>query len=191
MRPLENGDDVPGRLEELELTVGKLMQDRTEFGSSTPAREEGGDRGGGVAAVDPKPGPWWWEALDAADQAHLWRELRAFVAMLGRRYFSDVASGKQLPLCWYRHPVAVEMLTALMVAHRSVYFDQEHPTQELMQFHEWWLWPTLDRFEQLKIFTSCQTGGHRPRRTYGPLAGHEDSEDFDAFVRTQTQADAT
>lgn len=187
MTPLEN-DDVPGRLEELELTVEKLMQDRTEFGPSTSARDEGDDHGGVAAAVDPKPGPWLWESLDAAGQAHLWRELRAFVEMLGRRYLSDVSSGKQLPMCWYRHPVAVEMLTALMVAHWSVYFDEEEATQGLMQWHEWWLWPTLDRFERLKIFTSCHSG-HQARRVYGPLAG-SDIEDFDGFVREQTREDA-
>lgn len=178
-------DDLGGRVEVLEEVVAGLMQTLPPAPEASAPPVDAGAGGGGQAAA-PVPGPWWWEGLDGVDRAALWEELRVFVAFLSRRYLSGVKTQLRVPMCWYRHSVAVEMLTALMVAHRSVYFDDTEPGSRLMEWHEWWLWPTLDRFHLLGIFSSCQQT-HHDRRMYGDLAG-TDVASFDAFVRGEVEA---
>ncbi|MEU2004668.1 DUF4913 domain-containing protein [Rhodococcus sp. NPDC019627] len=82
-----------------------------------------------------------WADLDGEQAAELWAELIAWVGWFRRRY-AVAGSDAVIPPCWFRHPVAVEELTALMVAHQSAYTLDE-PGSELAAFHVQWLWPTL------------------------------------------------
>ena len=61
----------------------------------------------------------WREIEDRIHALNLWRTLREWVDWLNVRYFSTGIF--QILPCWYRHPAAVEELTALWAAWMSVY----------------------------------------------------------------------
>ena len=94
-----------------------------------------------------------WEDLDGEQAAELWAELIAWVSWFRRRY-SVTGSDAVIPPCWYRHPVAVEELTALMVSHQSAYTLDE-PGSELSAFHVQWLWPTLRDLAERAGYKRC------------------------------------
>lgn len=71
------------------------------------------------SAEHPVPSRWSWHHLSEQDRARLWAELPSFVDWLIERYQPDGSA--RIPACWYLHPVAVEELTALMVAWRYAY----------------------------------------------------------------------
>ncbi len=84
--------------------------------------------------------------------------LYEWVSWLEDRYLRNLfpVSGiiPEVPADWYRHPVAVEMLTALMVSHAAAYRKKAAPPSfALVEWHERCLWPTLARMESLKLFT--------------------------------------
>ncbi|NMM90655.1 hypothetical protein B2J88_41065 [Rhodococcus sp. SRB_17] len=90
---------------------------------------------------DIPPRGYQWATLDGAEAAELWAELIDWVSWFRRRY-AATGSDAVIPPCWFRHPVAVEELTGLMVAHQSAYSEAK-PGSELAAFHVQWLWPTL------------------------------------------------
>ncbi|MCM3662527.1 hypothetical protein M3148_16235 [Georgenia satyanarayanai] len=113
-------------------------------------------------------GPWWWQTLGREEAARLWQDLAEFVTYLSGRYLSGLPAEYRVAACWYRHPVAVELLTALMVAHTGAYRDPgSEPGPGLVDFHERSLWPTLERLRHLRLFSSCQDG-HTDRLSTAP-----------------------
>ncbi|AGT95324.1 hypothetical protein BS297_30715 [Rhodococcus erythropolis] len=94
-----------------------------------------------------------WKDLDGEQAAELWAELIAWVSWFRRRY-SVTGSDAVIPPCWYRHPVAVEELTALMVSHQSAYTLDE-PGSELSAFHVQWLWLTLRGLAERAGYKRC------------------------------------
>jgi hypothetical protein len=83
-----------------------------------------------------------------------------------------------IPPCWFLHPVAVEELTALMVAWKAAYSQkQTAPSDSPVNWHDRWLWPTLHR---LNVQLACGTNGgtHTPSRP-GPLP---DEASFTSFL---------
>ena len=117
---------------------------------------------------------WSWAHLDADAAAQLWDELVDFVCWLDDRYLRH-QSGPSLRLkaCWYRHPVAVEELTALLAAWQAVYCppgdDPEtepvnnSPSGALVRWHEY-LWTTLQRLRDYAGWNECEPAtGHRER----------------------------
>lgn len=144
--------------------------------------------------------PWSWEVLDAEAAAQLWTQLAEFVAFLSGRYLRHLpaqpVAGARLatvPGCWYRHPVAVELLTALMVAHEGAYGDPgAEPGPQLVDFHERSLWPTLERLHSLGVFKGC-TDGHPEQKverwSTETSTGWEPDDEFAAFVGDATAAD--
>ena len=128
----------------------------------------------------PQDGPWAWAALGAHRRRELLVQLRDWVDWLITRY--DLRAETQtIPPCWHRHPVAVEELTALMVAWQSAYSaDEAAPSDALIAWHDRWLWPTLHRLnEQLRVWAKCTGGTHQPARP-GPRV--TDDADFAAFL---------
>lgn len=126
-------------------------------------------------------GPWWWEQLTPEQSAQLWVDLGEFVAYLSRRYLVHAPGEYRLPPCWWRHPIAVEHLTALMVAHIGAYRDPDAtPGPALIDFHERSLWPTLERLRSLRVFSACQDGGHVERR--GSAVPWEPDAEYAAHV---------
>ncbi len=109
-------------------------------------------------------GRWAWRYLTPAKQEALLAELTDWVTWLSDRY--QLASSRhQIPPCWAEHPVAVEELTALMVAWKAAYTTPSRgPSDDPIAWHDRWLWPCLTRLnEQLHIWNTCRGGGHRTR----------------------------
>lgn len=99
-------------------------------------------------------GPWSWRTLDQETAKELWMELYDWVNWLRDRYLVNLA-GETYRLIndWYKHPVAVELLTALMVSHQSVYRrTRAAPSFDLVEWHERCLWPTFARMKDLALF---------------------------------------
>lgn len=130
---------------------------------------------------------WSWATLGDEERAWLWQELAQFVAYLEDRYLIHLDKQKwQIPSCWYLHPVAVEELTALMVAHKATYGPQaSKPSPQLVEFHERSLWPTLSRLYELKVYTACtKDAGHQDDTAYRRRPWSPD-EDFNDFLKTE------
>lgn len=125
-----------------------------ELATSTPATAAAADVEASTQEepeVQPPARPWLWRDLNSQQELELWTELGDFVDYLAHRYAAAQMTYR-LSHCWYRHPIAVEELTALMVAHTYAYGVQE-PTTLLVEFHERSLWPTLRRVHEL--LNSC------------------------------------
>lgn len=115
-------------------------------------------------AAESLEGPWAWRHLTDAQREALIGELDEWVNWLRDRYQLG-ATRHQIPGCWAQHPVAVEELTALMVAWKSVYTGQSRgPSEGLIAWHDRWLWPCLSRLnEQLQVWNACRAGRHGDR----------------------------
>ncbi|TFC13246.1 hypothetical protein E3O19_12300 [Cryobacterium algoritolerans] len=112
-------------------------------------------------------GPYYWEALPHDQAVKLWNELGKFVAWRDSRYLTNLADPSyRLPGCWYRHPIAVEELTALMVAHRAAYDTRSaKASTALVDWHHRALWPTLDSLKLRAGMAGCRDRGeHREPR---------------------------
>ena len=164
--------DLTGRVGTVEEVVAGLVDTLTARGGASP---------------------WAWEALDLEAATELWTQLAEFVTFLTERYLRHLpaapVSGAKLatvPGCWYRHPVAVELLTALMVAHEGAYGDPgAEPGPQLVDYHERSLWPTLERLHSLGIFKGCADGHPSEkveRWSTEATTGWQPDDDFAAFV---------
>lgn len=103
-------------------------------------------------------GPWSWAGVDADRRVALAGELAAFVEYLAARYLRHL-SAEAYPLAprWFENPVAVEILTGVMVAHQAAYTDyRTEPSRDLADWHEHILWPALDRIKALRLFPDGQ-----------------------------------
>jgi len=123
----------------------------------------------------PADGPWAWRALGPSRRRELLSQLREWVDWLITRYELR-AEAQTIPPCWYRHPGAVEELTALMVAWQAAYSqDESAPSDALINWHDRWLWPALHRLNvQLRVWPKCTGGTHEPARPRPPLTGETD-----------------
>ncbi len=128
----------------------------------------------------PAEGPWAWRTLGPSRRRELLSQLREWVDWLITRYELR-AEAQTIPPCWYRHPVAVEELTALMVAWQAAYTaDEGAPSDALINWHDRWLWAALHRLNvQLRVWPKCTGGTHEPPRPRLPLT---DVTDFTSFL---------
>ncbi|MBO1741022.1 hypothetical protein [Leifsonia sp. TF02-11] len=129
-------------------------------------------------------GPWSWRTLDQDAAKELWAELYDWVNWLRDRYLVHLSGDDTYRLLndWYKHPVAVEMLTALMVSHQYVYRrTRAAPSFDLVEWHERCLWPTFQRMRALNLFpTSHATDA--PWTPADPLPRTPDDDNFAEFV---------
>jgi hypothetical protein len=127
-------------------------------------------------------GPWAWRALPPDRRYELLTQLRDWVDWLIDRY--DLRGEHcTIPPCWYAHPVAVEELTALMVAWQAAYTPEDPtPSDALVNWHDRWLWPTLHRLNtQLALWRKCTAGTHQALRARPPIT------DPDGFLKHLNQ----
>lgn len=121
---------------------------------------------------------WAWQDLTLEQTRERFQTLREWVDWLVVRY--ALTESTRVPPCWYQHPVAVEELTALWSAWLAAYRTTKHPTQELINWHDRWLWPCLTRLNgPLRVFSGCQNGEHVDRAVAGVRV---DSDRFDTFL---------
>lgn len=130
-------------------------------------------------------GPWTWRTLRGANRSDLWAELHEFVGWLQERYLRFLGSEVYpLPPTWFESPVAVELLTALMVSHRAAYSTaQVEPSFALVEWHERCLFPTLERLRDVKVFHNNAV--RTPSRSVGTDDGR-----FAAFLDEDLRAHA-
>jgi Domain of unknown function (DUF4913) len=78
-----------------------------------------------------RPSAYSWADLDAPAATNAWAELRSWVDTILVVRYPHTATGKNARLvcsCWYRHPYAVEEITALYVAWLHAYRDPTAPS---------------------------------------------------------------
>lgn len=105
----------------------------------------------------PAGGPWFWKELNPEQRRELWVELGEFVTWLQNRILCHWSNteGSVAP-CWYLHPDAVELLTALMVAHKAAYrAKSKKPSFELSEWFTRALWPTMEALGRRSTFKNC------------------------------------
>lgn len=136
----------------------------------------------------PAGGPWFWEELNPEQRKELWAELDGFVVWLQNRILRHWSNSEGwIPVCWYRHPDAVEMLTALMVAHKAAYRGKsKKPSFELTEWFSRGLWPTMETFKQRSTFKYCLEEQRHVDTTNQGLELRTESDDFTAFVEEET-----
>lgn len=125
--------------------------------------EETVDQLAGQSENTSAPGRWTWCYLSAADAETLMVELADWVEWLVDRYqlYEDRHA---IEACWAEHPVAVEELTALMVAWKAEFgAEVRKPSAGPISWHANWLWPTLERVNIVSGTRSCRTNGHRDK----------------------------
>lgn len=111
-------------------------------------------------------GPWHYGKLSPDKRRALYLELGGWVTWLEGRYLVNLpSSGYELPACWFRHPVAVELLTALMVAHRSAYSTKAVlPSFTLVEWHVRALEPVFVLLRGMQVFQRCAAEHVEPTR---------------------------
>ncbi|MCL2849029.1 MAG: hypothetical protein FWE61_03150 [Micrococcales bacterium] len=116
------------------------------------------------------PGVWQWWTLRGKPREALWWALHEWVQMYNARY-GYAREERTIPPCWPQHPVAVEELTAQMVAWWAAH-QATTPTTALREFHEH-LYPAIDRLRDPRIgggFDRCSATVHQVENTVVPVA---------------------
>lgn len=142
-------DSFEDRLSNLEDVVADLVD-------PSPAGEDG-------AELPPAAGTDWtrtWEDVARRDPeacAARWAELGEWVEWLDRAILQWQSSKEwRIAPCWWKHPVAVEQLTALMLAHRTALANPD--SFDLMHwFTTEGLWATMRDFKAMDTFGNCHT----------------------------------
>lgn len=144
-------------------------------------------------SASPAGGPWYWADLNPEQARELWTELDGFVVWLQNRILRHSSnSAGWIPACWYRHPDAVELLTALMVAHKAAYRSKNtKPGFELTEWFTRALWPTMDSLAQRMTFKNCMEGQEHFDATSPGLQLSTASADFTAFLNQEITAQET
>jgi hypothetical protein len=114
-------------------------------------------------------GPYYWAALDPDEAVKLWDELGKFVTWLDGRYITNLADPSyRLPDCWYRHPIAIEELTGLMVSHRAAYDTRSAKASSArVDWHQRALWPALDSLKDTPEWLAAATAANTANPTPG------------------------
>jgi hypothetical protein len=98
----------------------------------------------------PKRGPIDWMRLSGDERLAVWEGLAVFVESLVHRYNLQL---EILP-CWWRHPDAVEELTALWQIRQNVFGERDDPTASYQWQNQ--LYNSRERLSAL--FMSCREG---------------------------------
>lgn len=185
------------RILALEQIVAPMFRAWTERDDDDAGPAVGTAAAVDATAEDDNGGPWHWEkATDERRQA-LAAELSGFVAHLADRYLRHL-SAEQYPLAprWFENPVAVEILTGVMVAHQAAYTDYKtEPSRDLADWHEHILWPALERIKALKLFPDGrlklrERSVELDAEARAFLAGELDTADGDRSGATVSAAEA-
>ncbi|MFL6100813.1 MAG: hypothetical protein ACJ71T_12765 [Actinomycetales bacterium] len=105
---------------------------------------------------EPHQGYWTWRFLDDKAASALLDELREWVDWLIERYelFDDRHA---IEPCWAEHTVAVEELTALMIAWKAEFGSTaRRASAGPIAWHANWLWSTLQRVHDSPSIRGCR-----------------------------------
>lgn len=121
-------------------------------------------------AQSPEGGAWTWKCLDPYETVALMSELREWVDWFTGRY---ELRGTIKP-CWFRHGPVIEELTGLYVAWRAVFKEQPRAyTEEIIAWHDRWLWPLVRRTNEFGWMKNCTANGHKEPSTYATATNQE------------------
>lgn len=196
--PVEDEPRTPEqRITALEQLVAPMFHAWAAQGQDDEAVPPAGTAGAvAESSEEDHGGPWCWTKVDDERRQALAAELTDFVAFLTTRYLQHL-SAERYPLAprWFEQPVAVEILTGVMVAYQAVYTDyRTEPSRELADWHEHILWPALERMKELDLFKD----GRLKLRTHAInldpdarafLAGELDCDDDLPVRQSQTPAE--
>lgn len=126
-----------------------------------------------------RPSRWSWHHATPQRRGEMYEDLRAFVDWLIGRY--QPSNDAVIRPCWYQHPVAVEELWALMVAWRAAYCAGNRASDQLIAWHQHWLWSCLERLAHYANWKNCGNA-HKPP-TGVRHRGTDD--DFDAYTHSR------
>lgn len=105
--------------------------------------------------------PYCWRYVSAAEARGLWVRLREWVDWVNGRYFSS--SWESIRPCWFRHPAAVEELTALWAAWEAAYRSSDEG-EGFSDAALWWhekLHTVVHRLWD-EQFAECKAGHQEP-----------------------------
>ena len=117
-----------------------------------------------VSSGDAEPAayvPYCWKHVSASEARGLWVRLREWVDWVNGRYFSS--SWESIRPCWFRHPAAVEELTALWAAWEAAYRatdDGDGFSDAALWWHEK-LHTVVHRLWE-EQFAECKAGHQEP-----------------------------
>lgn len=132
-----------------------------------------------LVTARPTGGPWCWRHLTPEQARALADEVRDWVDWLRDRYLLEV--GARVRPCWYRHPAALDDLTALYVAWRAAYTSVPVPPSDaLINWHDRWLEPCVARVA--KYTAKCVPEHKPPVSAVTPT----DLEDFERWLAEET-----
>jgi len=143
-----------------------------------------------IEMLDAAPGgPWDYARIGPERTEELLTELGEWVSWLEGRYLVHMPSEYELPECWFEHPVAVEVLTALMVSHRAAYTaSTQIPSDILVRWHSHCLEPAWYFLKQAKIFNKCAEMQDGHAHATPPRPRHHSAEKFAEFVGKSVSA---
>lgn len=133
-----------------------------------------------VSSGDAEPAayvPYCWRHVSASEARGLWIRLREWVDWVNGRYFAS--SWKSIRPCWFRHPAAVEELTALWAAWEAAYRapdDGDGFSDAALWWHEK-LYTVVHRLWE-EQFAECKAG-HQEPDTYARTT----DPSFDEFLQ--------
>jgi hypothetical protein len=128
-------------------------------------------------SLDSRPRPYWLPALGEERAERAWRELGQWV--------EDVVVGRyqrSVKPCWYKHPLAVDILAACYMAWSAAYLEEALPTAPA-EWHDRWF-PHLLRLADADT-KACKGRQHEEPEDLGPSV-HE-SKQFEAFIATNVR----
>ena len=105
--------------------------------------------------------PYCWKHVSASEARGLWVRLREWVDWVNARYFGS--SWESIRPCWFRHPAAVEELTALWAAWEAAYRakdDDDGFSDAALWWHEK-LHTVVHRLWD-EQFAECKAGHQEP-----------------------------
>jgi hypothetical protein len=184
-----NGGPSGDPVARLAIEVASLRRAVSELGEKVDGvdelRREVEALGGGVAdlassvtrlvgtpSLDVRPRPYWLPSLKGERAERAWRVLGQWV--------TDVVVGRyqrSIKPCWYRHPLAVDVLAACYLAWSAAYNEEAVPTAPA-EWHDRWF-PHLMRLVDADT-KACRAQKHEADEE--PPSVHEQDE-FEAFIR--------
>lgn len=105
--------------------------------------------------------PYCWRHVSASEARGLWVRLREWVDWVNARYFGS--SWESIRPCWFRHPAAVEELTALWAAWEAAYRSSDEG-EGFSDAALWWhekLHTVVHRLWD-EQFAECKAGHQEP-----------------------------